>query len=53
MDLTDKGRIVPEEFVKKSFEFLLDRESSDSILRQFHIAEITDFFPENEKEIKH
>jgi hypothetical protein len=29
MDLTEKGRIVPEEFVKKSFEFLLDRESKD------------------------
>jgi hypothetical protein len=33
MDLTEKRRIVPEEFVKKSFEFLLDRESKDSILR--------------------
>jgi hypothetical protein len=52
MDLTEKGRIVPEEFVKKSFKFLLDRESKDSILRQFDIAEITDFFPEYEKEIK-
>ena len=52
MDLTEKGRIVPEEFVKKSFEFLLNRESKDSILRQFDIAQITDFFPEYEKEIK-
>ncbi|MGI0044579.1 MAG: hypothetical protein ACRD47_12810 [Nitrososphaeraceae archaeon] len=52
MDLTDKGRIIPEEFVKKSFEFLLDRESKDSILQQFDIAQITDFFPEYEKEIK-
>ena len=52
MDLTGKGRIGPEEFVKKSFEFLLDRESNDSILRQFDIAQISDFFQEYEKEIK-
>ena len=52
MDLTEKGRISPEEFVKKSFEFLLDRESKDSILRRFDIAQINDFFPEFEKEIK-
>ncbi|MPZ08547.1 MAG: hypothetical protein GEU26_19425 [Nitrososphaeraceae archaeon] len=52
MGLTEKGRIIPEEFVKKSFEFLLERESKDSILRQFEIAQINDFFPEYEKEIK-
>ena len=52
MDLTEKGRIIPEEFVTKSFEFLLERESKDSILRQFEIAQINDFFPEYEKEIK-
>ncbi|MGH9978704.1 MAG: hypothetical protein ACRD8Z_23160 [Nitrososphaeraceae archaeon] len=52
MDLTEKGRIIPEEFVKTSFEFLLERESKDSILRQFDISQINDFFPEYEKEIK-
>jgi len=52
MDLTERGRIIPEEFIKKSFEFLLDRESKDSILRQFDIAQINDYFPEYEKEIK-
>jgi hypothetical protein len=52
MDLTENGRIVPEEFIKKSFEFLLERESKDSILRQFNISQINDFFPEYEKEIK-
>jgi hypothetical protein len=50
--LLEKGLIVPEDFVKKSFEFLLDRESKDSILLQFDIAQITDFFPEYEKQIK-
>lgn len=52
MDMTEGGRIVPEEFVKKSFQFLLDRESKDTILRHFDIAQINDFFPEYEKEIK-
>jgi hypothetical protein len=52
MDLTESGRIIPEEFIKKSFEFLLDRESKDSILQQFDIAQINDYFPEYEKEIK-
>jgi hypothetical protein len=52
MDMTEGGRIVPEEFVKKSFQFLLDRESKNTILRHFDIAQINDFFPEYEKEIK-
>ena len=52
MDLTENGRIIPEEFIKKSFEFLLERESKDSILRQFNISQKNDFFPEYEKEIK-
>ncbi|HZA43348.1 MAG TPA: hypothetical protein VE504_06300 [Nitrososphaeraceae archaeon] len=52
MDLTERGRTIPEEFVRKSFEFILDRESKDSILRQFDISQINDFFPEYEKEIK-
>jgi hypothetical protein len=52
MDLTENGRIIPEGFVKKSFEFLLERESKDSILRQFNISQINDFFSEYEKEIK-
>jgi hypothetical protein len=52
MDLTENGRIIPEEFIKKSFEFLLDRESKYSILRQFDMAQIKDYFPEYEKEIK-
>jgi hypothetical protein len=46
------GCIIPEEFVKKSFEFLLERENKDSILRQFDINQINDYFPEFENEIK-
>jgi hypothetical protein len=25
MDLTERGRTIPEEFVRKSFEFILDK----------------------------
>jgi hypothetical protein len=52
MNLTEKGRVIPEEFIKKSFEFLLNRETKDSVLRQFNISEINNYFPEFEKEIK-
>lgn len=52
MNLTEKGRVIPEEFIKKSFEFLLNRESKDSVLKQFDIALIIEYFPEFEKEIK-
>ena len=45
-------RIIPEEFVKKSFEFLLEREDKNSILQRFDITQINDYFPEFEKEIK-
>jgi hypothetical protein len=51
MRLTDR-RMIPEEFIKKSFEFLLARESRDSILQQFDISQINNYFPEYEKEIK-
>ena len=46
------GRIIPEEFVKKSFEFLLEREDKYSILQQFDITQINDYFPEFEREIR-
>ena len=46
------GRIIPEEFVKKSFEFFLERENKDSILRQFDINQINDYFPEFKKEMR-
>lgn len=50
MDLTENGRTIPEEFIKKSFKFLLERESKDSILRQFNISQINDFFPAYERD---
>jgi hypothetical protein len=35
------GIIGPENFVKKSFEFLLKREDKNSILKEFNIKQIS------------
>lgn len=43
---------LPEELVKKSFEFLLEREPKESILSEFNISVIKTYFPEYEEEIK-
>lgn len=45
------GGITPEELVEKSFKFLLERESKESILKQFNLMEIARYFPEYEREI--
>jgi len=50
-NLTD-GKITREEFVKKSFEFLLERESKESILSEFNLRVIKNYFPEFEEELK-
>ena len=46
------GRAEAEELVRKSFEFLLEREPKESILRQFDLPLIGRYFPEYEREIK-
>ncbi len=45
------GKISTAELVKKSFEFLLERESNNSILRRFDLSVIGHYFPEYEHEI--
>ena len=43
------GRKVPvEELVRRSFEFLLEREPKESILRTFALPVIGRYFPESE-----
>lgn len=42
------GRMPPTELVKKSFEFLLARESKESILSSFDLTVISRYFPEFE-----
>ena len=44
-------KISPEKFVKNSFKFLLERESKESILSEFDLKQIVDYFPEYEDEI--
>ncbi len=41
----------PDELVEKSIEFLLEREPKTSILPAFDIKQISEYFPEYEKEI--
>lgn len=45
------GKISNEALVKKSIEFLLERESNTSILRSFDLSVIARYFPEYEREI--
>jgi len=49
--LTD-GKVSYENLIKASFEFLLERESNNSILSQFDLKVISSYFPEYEKEMK-
>ena len=39
------GHIAPEELVRVSFEFLLEREPATSILREFSLDVISQYFP--------
>lgn len=42
------GLKSPEELVKASFEFLLEREPKESILGSFDLSEIQKYYPEYE-----
>jgi hypothetical protein len=42
-------KIQKEELIKKSFEFLLQREPKESILRKFDLKVIGRYFPEYER----
>lgn len=46
------GKITPEELVRKSFEFLLEREPKESILSRFDLPVIQRYFPEYERTIR-
>jgi hypothetical protein len=45
-------KIPPQELVRQSFEFLLEREPKESILGRFDLSVISRYFPEYEREIK-
>ncbi len=46
------GKHTPGELIKKSFEFLLEREPNTSILRSFGLPVIGRYFPEYERVMK-
>lgn len=43
-----EGRCPPEELVRASFQFLLQREPRESILRRFELPVVGRYFPEYE-----
>ena len=45
------GSVTREELIRRSFEFLLEREPKDAILRAFDLPVIARYFPEYEAEI--
>jgi hypothetical protein len=46
-DLEELGMASsPEDFIRRSFEFLLEREPKESILARFDISQIGTYFPE-------
>lgn len=45
-------QVGPEELIVKSFEFLLERETKESIMENFDLAQVRDYFPDYETEVK-
>jgi len=46
------GAAEPRELIRKSFEFLLEREPKESILARFDLSVIGRYFPDYEREMK-
>jgi hypothetical protein len=46
------GHVAAEELVRASFEFLLEREPATSILREFSLDVISQYFPGYPAEIR-
>lgn len=46
------GVVEPVALIRHSFEFLLARESKESILTQFNLRDIVRYFPEYEDKMK-
>lgn len=47
------GSTPVTELVRCSFTFLLEREAATSILRQFSLEQISDYFPDYPEKIRH
>ena len=46
------GKVTPEELIRRSFHFLLEHESKESILPRFDLTMISRYFPSWEREIR-
>ena len=46
------GSVPVEDLIQRSFEFLLEREPKESILRKFDLPVIARYFPEYERAIR-
>jgi hypothetical protein len=52
LDRLAPGAADPEDLVRRSFEFLLEREPRTAILSEFDLTVIGRYFPEYEQEIR-
>jgi hypothetical protein len=52
LERLDPDASDPTELVRRSFEFLLEREPKESILRSFDLPVIGRYFPEYERSIR-
>ncbi|PJE75541.1 hypothetical protein COV04_04410 [Candidatus Uhrbacteria bacterium CG10_big_fil_rev_8_21_14_0_10_48_11] len=50
--LTGSGKVSAQDLVEATFDFLLKREGNESILPEFDIAQVAEFFPEFEGVIR-
>ncbi len=46
------GKITPEELVRKTMEFLLQKKPKESILRELDIGQISGYLPEYPEQVK-
>jgi len=52
LERLDPGAADPTELVRRSFEFLLEREPKESILRSFDLTVIGRYFPGWERQLR-
>jgi hypothetical protein len=52
LERLDPGATDPTDLVRRSFEFLLEREPKESILRSFDVPTISRYFPDYERAIQ-
>jgi hypothetical protein len=47
-----QGKVSPEELIRRSFVFLLEHESKESVLSRFDLMVISQYFPRYQNEIR-